>query len=311
MKSVSGASEPLEGVLSRDLSSRESNSLWADSIRRFKKNKAALCSLLFIVIVVIISLFAEELSRYPFDEQFNDKILVAPSPEHWLGTDDLGRDLYSRVIYGGRMSMAVGVITALISLIIGTAYGAVSGWLGGRVDALMMRSIEIFDSIPTIVLLILVKIFFDEFNLVKNPELRAMAGMLMALSFIGWMSLARQVRGQVLQVKEMLFIEAARATGASAFAILFRHILPNILGTIVVILTLQIPQNILFESFLSFIGLGLQPPFSSWGVLANSGWRSMDSYPHLILYPSLMLSLTMLAFQLFGDGLRDAIDPKM
>lgn len=289
----------------------KSMSLWQDSWKRLKKNRAAVISAWFILFVVLISIFAEHVATHSFEEQYMDHILETPSWEHWMGTDDLGRDLYSRLIFGARMSMAVGIITAIISLVLGTLYGAIAGWAGGRTDALLMRAIDVLDSIPTMVLLILVKIFFDSFDLISNPELRALMGMLLALSVFGWIMLARVVRGQVLQVKEALYVEAAKSLGASSFSILRRHVFPNILGPIIVVLTFQIPQNILYESILSFIGLGLQPPFSSWGVLANTGWRTIRSYPHLILAPSILLFMTMLAFNLLGDGLRDAFDPKM
>jgi oligopeptide transport system permease protein len=175
----------------------------------------------------------------------------------------------------------------------------------------MMRIVDILYSIPTLVLLILVKVIFDSVDIFENPELRAMTGILAALSVVGWVTLARLVRGQVLQMKEMVFVESARALGASGFDINMRHILPNIMGPVIVLLTFQIPSNILFESFLSFLGLGLQPPFSSWGVLANEGWRSLNTYPHLMIAPGIALFVAMLAFNLFGDGLRDAFDPQM
>lgn len=288
-----------------------SRSLWEDSWLRLKKNKAAIISGWFIAFVCVVAAFAQFFSTHPFDEQYADKILQTPNFDHWLGTDDLGRDLYSRLIYGARMSMAVGLITAMISLVMGSIYGSIAGWIGGRIDALFMRAIDVIDSIPTMVLLILVKIFFDSFDLIQNPELRALTGMLMALSVFGWIMMARVVRGQVLQVKESLYVEAARSLGASSVWTLRKHIFPNILGPIIVVLTFQIPQNILYESILSFIGLGLQPPFSSWGVLANTGWKTIKSYPHLIVAPSILLFMTMLAFNLLGDGLRDAFDPKM
>ncbi|MCB0349728.1 MAG: ABC transporter permease, partial [Bdellovibrionales bacterium] len=221
------------------------------------------------------------------------------------------RDLLSRLIYGAQMSMAVGIFTAIFSLAMGVMYGAFAGWMGGRIDTAMMRVVDILDSIPTLVLLILVKILFDAVNIFEDPKLRALTGVLMALSIFGWIMLARVVRGQVLQVKESLYVEAAQAMGASSIWIVARHVLPNILGPIIVVLTFQIPSNIMFESFLSFIGLGLQPPFSSWGVLANAGWKTIKSYPHLIIAPGAALFLTMLAFNLLGDGLRDAFDPKM
>ena len=258
-----------------------------------------------------MALLAPIISPYSFYEQFPDKLLQESSLEHWLGTDHLGRDLLSRVIYGSRMSMAVGVITAFISAFLGLFYGVVSAWVGGKVDRVMMRIIDIMYSIPTLVLLILVKVIFDSFTLISHPELKALAGTLVALSLVSWASLARVVRGQVLQVKENLYVESARSLGASSFRIIFRYIIPNIITPVIILLTFQIPSNILFESMLSFLGLGLQPPFSSWGVLVDEGWRSISTYPRLIVAPGAMLFFTLLAFNLFGDGLRDLFDPHM
>ncbi len=289
----------------------KSKSLWEDSLIRLKRNKASMFSFFFIVMVCLVAIFAKYLAPYSFETQHIDNLLESPSSRFWLGTDSLGRDVFSRIIYGARMSMAVGIFTAMISMVIGTIYGCISGWAGGRVDSIMMRAVDILISIPSLVLLVLVKVIFDSVNFFEDPELRALTGMLLALSVVGWVTLARVVRGQVLQVKELTFIEAAKALGSPGYMILLRHVFPNILGPIIVLLTFQIPSNILIESFLSFIGLGLQPPYSSWGVLASDGWRSMRSFPHLILYPSIALGFTMLAFNLFGDGLRDAFDPKM
>lgn len=289
----------------------QSKSLWADAVSRLKKNKASVVSFYFIVFVCLVALFAKYIAPYSFETQHIDNLLEGPSSRFLLGTDSLGRDVLSRIIYGARMSMAVGIFTAMISMLIGTVYGGISGWVGGRTDSIMMRFVDILISIPSLVLLILVKVVFDSVEFFENPELRALTGMLLALSVVGWVTLARVVRGQVLQVKELTFVEAAKALGSPGYKIMFKHVLPNILGPIIVLLTFQIPSNILIESFLSFIGLGLQPPYSSWGVLASDGWRSMRSFPHLILYPSIALGLTMLAFNLFGDGLRDAFDPKM
>ncbi len=291
--------------------SKGGNSLWNDALKRLKKNKASVYSIYFVILVCLISLLAKWISPYSFEEQAMGQILQTPNSVHWLGTDSLGRDQLSRMIYGARISMAVGIFTALISLVIGTIFGAVSGWMGGRVDAAMMRIVDILSAIPNMVLLILVKVIFDSFNVIANPELKALTGILLALSLVDWVTLARVVRGQVLKVKEMTYVEAARALGAKPFWIVFKHVLPNIMGPIVVLLTFQIPSNILFESFLSFIGLGLQPPYSSWGVLASNGWQTMRSYPHLIIFPSLAIFLTMLAFNFLGDGLRDALDPQM
>lgn len=277
--------------------------------RRFVKNRAAVLSLGFLILVAMAGLLAEFIAPYSYEVQNIDRVLEGPSPDHWFGTDGLGRDLFSRIIYGARMSMAVGILTAFVSVIVGGIYGAISGWVGGWIDTVMMRTIDILDAIPSLVLLILVGIVFTSYQPFENPEIRALTGILFALSVVGWVSLARLVRGQVLQARELLFVEGAIALGASPARILSKHIAPNIMGPIVVMLTFQIPSNILFESFLSFVGLGLQPPFSSWGVLANDGWRAKSS-PHLIVFPGAALFLTMLAFNLFGDGLRDALDPK-
>ncbi len=288
-----------------------SRSLWAEGLKRYRQNTMAVASTYFVLFVAFVAVFAPWIAPYSFDEQHMDRILQSPSWQHWLGTDALGRDMLSRLIYGARMSMAVGVITAVISLLIGTAYGSISGWVGGRVDSVMMRIVDILYSVPTLVLLILVKVIFDSVNLFTHPELRALTGILLALSVVGWVTLARVVRGQVMQVKEMAYVEAARALGSHSLSILWRHVFPNILGPIIVLLTFQIPLNILYESFLSFIGLGLQPPFSSWGVMADDGWRSLRSFPHLMIAPGVAIFLTILAFNLLGDGLRDAFDPQL
>ena len=257
-----------------------------------------------------MAIFAPLLAPYSFETQDVSRLLMAPDWHNLLGTDSLGRDVLSRIIYGARMSMSVGFLTALFSLIVGGIYGAVAGWAGGWVDSVMMRVIDILYAIPDLVLLILVTVVFNSVKIFENPELKALTGIFLALSIVGWVSLARLVRGQVLQAKELLFVEGAISLGASNSRILFRHIFPNILGPIIVMLTFQVPSNILYESFLSFIGLGLQPPYSSWGVLANDGWHSIG-YPHLILFPGAALFITMLAFNLLGDGLRDAFDPKL
>lgn len=290
---------------------QEGQSLQREAWQQLRKNKVAIASLVVIVFICALAVLAPWIAPYPFDEQYLDQVLKAPDIRHWLGTDSLGRDMLSRLIYGARISMAVGVITAIISFFIGTAYGAAAGWFGGRVDRAMMRLVDILDSIPSLVLLIWVKLIFDSVDIIANPELKALTGMLLALSLVSWVSLARVVRGQVLQVKQMAYVESARSMGASALRIVSQHILPNIAGPVIVMLTFQIPSNILSESFLSFLGLGLQPPFSSWGVLANDGWRSLKSYPHLMISPGVAIFAAMLAFNLLGDGIRDAVDPQM
>ncbi len=290
---------------------QQGQSLQAEAWTRLCKNPVAIVSFALIFLVSMMAVLAPWLAPYPFDEQFLDRVLISPNSVHWLGTDSLGRDMLSRLIYGARVSMTVGVLTAVISLGIGTVYGATAGWFGGWVDSVLMRFVDILDSIPPLVLLILVKLIFDAVDIIANPELKALVGMLLALSLVSWVSLARVVRGQILQVKQMAYVEAAQSMGASGVRIVAQHIMPNILGPIIVLLTFQIPSNILYESFLSFLGLGLQPPFSSWGVLANDGWRSLRSFPHLMISPGLAIFVAMLAFNLLGDGLRDAFDPQL
>lgn len=288
-----------------------SRSLTQEAWTQLKKNPVAIASGILIVFICIVAILAPVISPYPFDEQFLDQVLASPSSRHWLGTDSLGRDMLARLIYGARVSMTVGIVTAVISLLIGTVYGAVAGWFGGWVDGVLMRFVDVLDSVPSLVLLILVKLVFDSVNIIDNPEVKALTGMLIALSLVSWVSLVRVVRAQVLQVKQMAYVEAARSMGASTVRMIGQHILPNIAGPVIVLLTFQIPSNILSESFLSFLGLGLQPPYSSWGVLANDGWRSLSSYPHLMISPGIAIFLAMLAFNLLGDGLRDAVDPQM
>ena len=291
---------------------KRSKNLWGEGFVRLRKNKVALFSFIFIGIICFLGFFSDWIAPYSFDEQDVDKILKRPHFQHWLGTDGLGRDLLSRIIYGAKFSMAIGIFTTLISMVIGFVYGTLSGWIGGRVDSLMMRFVDLIFCVPSLVLMILVKVIFDSLNFFPNhPDLRALFGMILALSTVSWVLLARVIRGQALQVKKMVYVEAAQALGIPFYHIIIKHIVPNILGPSIVLLSFQIPANILAESLLSFLGLGLQPPFSSWGVLASEGWKSLRFHPHLIISPSLFLFVTLLSFQLLGDGLRDAFDPKM
>lgn len=290
---------------------KATKSLQREAWDKLRRNQVAVVSAVLIVVVTALGFLAPWIAPYAFDEQYLDQVLVPPSLTHWMGTDSLGRDLFSRLLYGARISMSIGVITAVISLIVGTFFGAVAGWFGGWVDRVLMRFVDILDSIPSLVLMILVKLIFDAVDIIDNPELKALTGMLLALSLVSWVSLARVVRGQVLQVKQMPYVEAAKALGASNLRMVVQHILPNIIGPVIVLLTFQIPSNILYESFMSFLGLGLQPPYSSWGVLANDGWRSMNSFPHLMIWPGVAIFVTMMAFNLLGDCLRDAFDPQM
>lgn len=262
-------------------------------------SRMAWLSLAFLAIVSAAAVFAPWVTTHRFDEQQIERQLEPPSGEHWMGTDSLGRDLYSRVVYGARTSLAVGVLTALFALILGTLTGAVAGYRGGWIDSLLMRTVDLFYIFPSLLLAILLMILVGP----------GVLGVILGLSLTSWVTQARLVRGQVLQARELPYVEAARSLGVSHASVLFKHILPNLWGPILVSLTFQIPANVMAESFLSFIGLGLQPPQSSWGTLANEGFRAMRSYPHLIIFPGLALFLTMLAFNFLGDGIQARLDP--
>ncbi|OFZ80896.1 MAG: peptide ABC transporter permease [Bdellovibrionales bacterium RIFOXYD1_FULL_44_7] len=268
--------------------------------KRFKQNRLAILSLVFLTTIGLLAVFAPVVTQFSYEEQNISEKLEGPSTTHWMGTDSLGRDLYSRIVYGARMSLAVGVLTALFALLLGTVTGATAGYYGKWVDHLLMRVVDLFYIFPSLLLAILLMVVLG----------RGFVGILLALGLTAWVTQARLVRGQVLQAKEMLYVESAKAIGVSNFSIIVKHILPNLWGPIIVSLTFQIPTNIMAESFLSFIGLGLQPPYSSWGTLANEGFRAMRSYPHLIIFPGIILFVTMLAFNYLGDGLRDVLDPK-
>jgi oligopeptide transport system permease protein len=258
----------------------------------------------FIVIVFLAASLAPWISPYAVGGLEEGRLLEAPSWTHWMGTDGLGRDLLTRVLYGARVSLAVGLGTALIALLLGTAYGLVAGFKGGNWDQFMMRVVDIFYGLPDMLIFILLSLLFG----------RNIGGLLVALGLVSWVRFARIARGQVLQAKEFLFVESAVALGASRARVLLRHILPNIVGPIIVTMTFSIPSAILAESTLSFIGIGINDPYShwgtSWGTLAQDGYRAMRSYPHVIAFPATAIFLTILSFNTLGNGLRDLLDPK-
>lgn len=258
-----------------------------------------MASLGVILFLLVVALFGNAVAPYPFDLQNTTESLSPPTRAHWMGTDELGRDLFSRLISGTRVSMSVSFLTALSALVFGTLYGAISGYVGGRTDDIMMRGVDVLYALPDLLLIILITVVIG----------RGIVGVFLALSLVGWITVARLIRGEVLRLKELSYIEAARAMGATHRRILFQHILPNTVGVLIVTLTFRIPSAILAESTLSFIGLGLTPPAASWGTLANEGWKALKFYPHLIIFPSLAIFITMLAFNFLGDGLRDALDP--
>jgi oligopeptide transport system permease protein len=258
----------------------------------------------FVALVAMAAMLAPWISPYPIGGLAEQRLLEAPSWAHWMGTDGLGRDLLTRVLYGARVSITVGLGTALIALVIGTVYGLAAGFTGGNWDHFMMRIVDIFYGLPDMLIFILLSLVFG----------RNIGGLLVALGLVSWVRFARIARGQVLQAKEFLYVEGAAALGASRPRIVLRHILPNILGPIIVTLTFSIPSAILAESTLSFIGIGINDPYStwgtSWGTLAQDGYRAMRSYPHVIAFPAMAIFLTILAFNTLGNGLRDLLDPK-
>lgn len=261
-------------------------------------------SFAFIAVTTLAGFLAPLLAPYSPAGLEEGRILEGPSWSHWMGTDGLGRDLLTRTLYGARVSLAVGIGTGLIALAIGSFYGLLSGYIGGALDNLLMRIVDVFYSLPDLLVFILLSLLFG----------RNIGGVLMALGLVTWVRFARIARGQVLQAKEFVYVEGARAIGASHLRVLLGHILPNVAGPILVTLTFSIPAAILAESTLSFIGLGINDPYSewgtSWGTLAQDGWRAMRTYPHIILFPGLAIFFTILAFNFVGNGLRDILDPR-
>jgi len=292
----------LETAQSLDQRSTKGRSLWQDAGRRLLRNKAAVVSMVILLIIAGMAIFAPFLSPHPLDEIYWERIQAPPdfANAHWFGTDGNGRDLFVRTLHGGRVSLMVGLLATSVSLLIGVAYGATSGFLGGRIDNLMMRFVDILYSLPFIFFVILLMVIFG-----RNIFL-----IFLALGAISWLDMARIVRGQALSIKGREFIEAARAAGVSNTRIISRHIIPNLLGPVIIHATLVIPQIILAESFLSFLGLGAQEPLTSWGVLIAEGARTMEAAPWMLIFPATFLALTLFCFNFIGDGLRDALDPK-
>ena len=276
----------------------QGSSLWHDAWLRLRKNRLAVAGLVFLVLVAVTCLLGPLFSAYGYEEQRLDLGASPPSAQHWLGTDTLGRDLLVRTLTGGRVSLGVGLAATFVALTIGVVYGAVAGFVGGKRDAFMMRVVDIMYSLPFPIFVILLMVFFG-----RNIIL-----LFVAIGAVEWLTMARIVRSQVMAVKRMEFIEAARSLGYGRRRIIFRHILPNILGPVIVYTTLTIPAVMLLEAFLSFLGLGVQPPMSSWGVLIKDGAEKMEEFSWLLVFPAALFSLTLLSLNFVGDGLRDALD---
>ncbi|NEN74944.1 oligopeptide ABC transporter permease OppC [Pelistega sp. NLN82] len=280
----------------------QGRSLWQDARRRFFRNKAAVGSLIILLLIILFIIFAPML--IPFSYEDTDYSLMNTAPDfasgHYFGTDSAGRDLLVRVAIGGRISLMVGIAGAFIAVIMGTLYGAISGYLGGKVDMVMMRTLEILASFPFMFFIILLITLFGKDILL----------IFVAIGMIAWLNLARIVRGQTLSLKNKEFVEAAIVCGVSRRQIIWKHIIPNVLGLVAVYASLEVPALILFESFLSFLGLGTQEPMSSWGALLSDGAMQMETSPWLLIFPAFFLCLTLFCFNFIGDGLRDALDPK-
>ena len=276
------------------------NSLWSDALYRLSRNRAAMFGGLILILLIICAALAPWIAPYSYFYQNLSLGASPPSADHLLGTDVLGRDLLSRILYGARISLLVGFVATGVALIIGVSWGIIAGYIGGRVDSIMMRIVDILYGLPFIIFIILLMVIFGR-------NLWLLFG---AIGAVEWLTMARIVRGQVIGLKNQEFVMAAKAMGVSNISMFRRHLLPNILGPIAVYATLTIPQVMLLEGFLSFLGLGIQPPMSSWGTLIKDGVESMEEFSWLLIYPGITFTITLFALNFFGDGLRDALDPK-
>jgi len=264
-----------------------------------KTNKLMAVAVFFIAVLSFTALFADFIAPFPYEYQDTKALLQAPSAPHYFGTDRLGRDILSRIIYGARISLTVAIISSAIAVLFGAVYGACAGFIGGKTESAMMRFVDIVYCIPDLLIIILISIMIG----------RGITGITLSLSLVSWVTVARVMRGEVIRIKVQDFVEAAKTIGAGKTRIIFLHIFPGALTSLIITATFRIPQVILAESSLSFLGLGVPPPFSSWGTLANEGWASLRFYPHLILFPAVVIFISITAFNLIGEGLRDILDP--
>ena len=274
------------------------HSLWDDAWLRLKKNRLAMFGLFVLIIMGIACLFAPWITPYGYEEQNLALGASGPSWQHWMGTDTLGRDMLTRVLYGGRVSLAVGLIATAVALVIGVTWGAVAGFVGGRTDAFMMRIVDIIYALPFMIFIVLLMVVFG----------RSLLLLFLAIGLVEWLTMARIVRSQIQSLKQLEFVEAAKSIGLPEHVIIRRHLIPNAIGPVIVYTTLTIPNVMLLEAFLSFLGLGIQPPQSSWGLLISGGVETMEEYPWLLIFPGLALSLVLFSLNFLGDGLRDALD---
>lgn len=275
---------------------------WEDVWRRLKMNKAAMISIGIIVLLIVMVIIGPHLNGFSFKEQDASSRNISPNSVYWFGTDSAGRDIFTRIWMGGRVSITIGLVCAFIAMIVGVAYGSIAGLVGGKVDTIMMRIVEIISCLPYLLIVILVTLWMERTDL---------GSILLALSVTSWTGTSRMVRGQVLSVKNEEYVLAARTLGVPTWKIITRHIIPNVLAIVIVGLTFDIPGFIFSEAFLSYMGIGLQPPDVSWGIMSSEAQTQLLFFPYQLFFPTLVIALTMLSFTLLGDGLRDALDPKL
>lgn len=274
------------------------HSLWQDAWHRLRQNKMAVAGAVFLAVLALACFLTPLIAPGSYEKTNLALQATPPSLKHLLGTDQLGRDMLSRVLYGGCISLTVGLSSTLVSVIIGVLYGAISGYAGGRLDMVLMRIVDIAYSLPFVVFVILILVVFGQHIIL----------LFMAIGAVSWLDMARIIRGQIMSLKKQEFVEAARALGLRSGRIILRHMIPNVLGTVAIYATLIVPSVMLLEAFLSFLGLGVQAPMSSWGTLINDGARNMEEFPWLLIFPGLCFSLTLFSLNFLGDGLRDALD---
>ena len=284
-----------------DVILRPSLNYWQDAWRRLRKNPVAILAIVMLAALAVMCVVGPGMTGYDYDAVSLSEKNALPSSEHWFGTDKMGRDLFTRVWIGGRISMILGIAGAAIDMLIGVVYGGVAAYFGGKTDAIMMRIVEILASSPYLLLVVLVSLIVG----------KGVGSLLIAMCLTGWCHMARLVRGQVLQLKDQEYLLAAKALGTPWYKVIFRHLIPNTLGVVIVAVTFDVPSFIFGEAFLSYIGLGVQAPMTSWGSLASNAQQTMAFYPYQLFFPAFFIALTMLSFQLLGDGLRDALDPKL
>jgi oligopeptide transport system permease protein len=307
MSSVETA--PPKPVADAVCATRPHHTLWGDAWIRLRRNKLAVTGGIIIIIIALAAIFAPLITKYDFSTQDYKSILLKPNAQHWLGTDELGRDVFARLLYGARTSLAVGIFTQIIVLAIGLPIGAFAGSLGGRWDNLLMRFVDIMYAFPDILLIILLS------AVMRDKSFGQVAGgifvIFLAIGLVNWVNIARLVRGQILSLKQRDFVTAARAMGGTSGYITMHHLLPNALGPIIVAVTFGVPRAIFSEAALSYIGIGIKPPTPSWGIMIRDGYDLLFARPTLVAIPAVALAILMLSFTFLGDGLRDALDPRL